>query len=448
MNESSWNLVIPVLVIGLTVGLVWVALWRRRRTRAAESTERDRKLLLADLEARQALLYEQIREAEGAERETLELAAARNLMAIERAGGAQGSATKAAGRGGGSGVAAKAEERATVAEGSVPLASTPSRQPSAMLGFIGGVACAALIGLLVVWAQRDAKPRPDDTMGGPMSVEEAHPEGPPLSERERQALEQLASMIENDPTDLMARKQYAVGLLSTGRFMAAFEQAEILLGTDPNDPDGLYVKGMVRMRMGQEREAQALLERLLVDYPDHVPALTALGVLALRGGGLERADDYWDQAVEFSGGSNPEVERLRAAAREQLAATGDSGAGQMPGVANPPPPTPAAPIAGPVYTLELALAPGAAASPAGVLFVALRSGAGGPPSAVKRLDNPRFPMTVTLSGSDTMMGQPLPEQGVVSVRLDADGSASTRDDSEPSGEASMRAGETVRLTLQ
>jgi hypothetical protein len=75
VNEHSWGLVVPVLILGLALGLVWVLWARRRRHPGAEAESRDGELLVADLEARQELLYTQLREAEGAEREELELAA-------------------------------------------------------------------------------------------------------------------------------------------------------------------------------------------------------------------------------------------------------------------------------------------------------------------------------------------------------------------------------------
>jgi tetratricopeptide (TPR) repeat protein len=438
VSESSWNLVIPVLLIGLVIGGVWVVWWRRRSGEAQREEERDRQLLLADLQARQAQLYEQLRQAAEPERESLELAAARNLRAIELAGGSAKTAAPPAG------VAPAAADTAP---------ALPVRRPaSPWLGFVGGVACAALVGLLILWAQRDAKPRPGE-MAAPAPQSAEHPGGPGLSERDRQALQQLAATVDNDPTDLMARKQYAVGLLSTGQFMPAFEQAEILLASNPDDPDGLYVKGMIRMQMGNEAEARSLLERLVVDYPDHVPALTALGVLALREGGMPAAENFWNQALEASGGRNPEIERLMAAAREQFGDAGEVPARPGPMAAAPrQAPTASAesplPQAGSSYTLELELGSGAQVPSGAVLFVALRAGAGGPPSAVRRIQGPSFPMTITLGEGDTMMGQPLPEAGMVSVRLDFDGSASTRVDGEPEGQAQMRIGETARLTLQ
>jgi Flp pilus assembly protein TadD len=307
-----------------------------------------------------------------------------------------------------------------------------------LAGFLGGVACAALVGVLLVWAQRDAQPRPEDPAmaGQPAAGDAGHPEGPELSEREAAALERVAQAVEADPTDIMARKQYAVALLSTGRFFPAFEQAEILLASDPGDPDGLYVQVMVRMWMGQEAEARGLLERLVEAYPEHVPALTALGVLALRQGGIEAADEYWDQAVLASGGENAEVEQLRAAARRQLVAADASA-----------PPVPAAP-APDRYTLRIDLGPGASTPAGGVLFVSLRQGESGPPAAVRRIADPRFPLTVTLGSGDSMLGRPLPDAGTVSARIDGDGNVSTRGAGEPEGQVDMAVGETAELTLQ
>jgi tetratricopeptide (TPR) repeat protein len=420
-----------VLLVGLALGGAWVFWWRKKGG-GSKSRGRDRELLVADLEARQALLYEQLREAREGEREELELAAARNLKALEEAGGG---VTQSSG--------ADEESADVAAAPAAPLSA--AHGPRAWLGFVGGVACAGLVGLLIVWAQRDAQPRMEPGVPPPATADEPHP-GPQLDQRAAEALEQIALQVESDPTDLMARKQYAVGLLSTGQFFAAFEQAEILLASNERDPDGLYVKGMVRMRMGQEAEARVLLEGLTSDYPDHVPALTALGVLALRGAGLSVAEEYWQQALAASGGSNPEVERLMATAREQLAA----GAGQAASApARPAPTQPAPPPAqGPAYTVVLDVPAGAVTPPNALLFVSVRAGDVGPPAAARRISNPRFPMTVTLSAANSMMGQPLPEAGTVLVRLDADGNVSTRQEGELTAEVEMQVGETVSATLQ
>ena len=441
MTDSPWSLVLPVLVTGLALGVVWVFWWRRRGLPGpgAAGAARDRELLLADLRARQEVLYEELRQAGEAERPELELAAARNLKAIEEAGGGAPEPAPEDAAAGGVGP-----------EGGTAAAAPPAtaRGSSAWLGFLGGVACAGLVALLVFWAQRDARPREDGGAPPPMAAQE-HPPGAQLSDRDAAALEQLARRVDDDPTDLMARKQYAVGLLSTGQFVQAFEQAQVLLGANGRDPDGLYVGAMVRMQMGQAQTARDMLGTLLEDYPEHVPALTALGVLELRTSGLEAAEALWDRALAASGGSNPEIERLMAVAREQAAG----------GMAPPPagaPPTPApAPVpasapaaAGESYALEIELAPGLAVAPSSVLFVSLRQGDVGPPAAVKRIPRPRFPLTLTLSAADSMLGRPLPTEASVWARLDADGSVTTREDGEPFAETEMRIGESARLTLE
>ena len=147
MSGSSWDLVIPVLGIGLAMGGLWVFWWRKRNA-DSRSSDRDRQLLAADLEARQALLYEQLHEAGEGERDELELAAARNLKALEEVGGGQRPAE------------GEAPAASTPAPPSVP-APAPGRGSRAWLGFVGGVACAGLVWLLIVWAQRDAQPRMD-----------------------------------------------------------------------------------------------------------------------------------------------------------------------------------------------------------------------------------------------------------------------------------------------
>jgi len=437
LSDSSWDLVVPVLVIGLALGAVWVLFWRRRSGAAAVARDRDQALAIADLEARQALLMEQLREAGEDEREELELAAARNLMALEQAGGGGGTGSPTTGDGEGP------------APDSAGLPATGRRGAPGWLGFLGGAATAGLIAVLIIWAGQDATPRPDDQpppMQAPQSGD--HPEGPQIDARDAAALEALAQRMADDPTDLMARKQYAVGLLSTGQFFPAFEQAEVLLASNPRDPDGLYVKGMVRMRMGMEDEARALLGVVLEDYPDHIPGLTAMGVLALRNEGLEVAEEYWKLALDASGGSNPEIESLIAAARDQVAGLSASPAPSTPPASPPPSRAPEGTSTGPGYTVHIELAEGSRIPATAMLFVSLRSGGAGPPVAARRIERPRFPLTVTLSAADSMMGQPLPDAGSLFVRVDFDGSASTRDEAEPTGSVEMSVGESARLTLQ
>ena len=80
------------------------------------------------------------------------------------------------------------------------------------------------------------------------------------------------------------------------------------------------------------------------------------------------------------------------------------------------------------------------ARPAGV--------AAGPPAAVKRLTVGSFPLEVSLTNADMMMGGSLPKTLDITVRVDGDGNPLTKNDG-VRGQAKgvTVGGETARLTL-
>ncbi len=79
-------------------------------------------------------------------------------------------------------------------------------------------------------------------------------------------------------------------------------------------------------------------------------------------------------------------------------------------------------------TLELSDTAGAGVG-AGVVFVIVRSGPGGPPLAVKRLPAGPFPMPFRIGPSDVMIqGREFAGEMTLSVRLDRDGDPLTRGD--------------------
>ena len=103
---------------------------------------------------------------------------------------------------------------------------------------------------------------------------------------------------------------------------------------------------------------------------------------------------------------------------------------------------------------EVHLAEGTQPAPGSVLFVIARKRGvqGGPPLAVARIGNPRFPQPFEL-GPDQVMIPSLRFEGPVSItaRLDADGNAMTREASDPVTALSQPAdpGQTgVLLTLE
>jgi len=72
-----------------------------------------------------------------------------------------------------------------------------------------------------------------------------------------------------------------------------------------------------------------------------------------------------------------------------------------------------------------------------VLFLIIRSGEAGPPTAVKRIASPRFPLEFSIGPEDRMV-QTMPFQGplTLTARLDGDGNATTREAGDLQGQLS------------
>ena len=103
-------------------------------------------------------------------------------------------------------------------------------------------------------------------------------------------------------------------------------------------------------------------------------------------------------------------------------------------------PSPALPVAtspaGGTIRGEISIAEGATPPPGGTLYVIAKMArsAKAPPIAVKRIGSPTFPMAYTLSGSDAMIpGMPFTGKINITVRLDSDGNASTREPTDLEG---------------
>jgi hypothetical protein len=321
-----------------------------------------------------------------------------------------------------------------------------------LVGFLAGSAMVALVGVLIYWALSDAQPRPESepAAGGAMMGEE-HPT-PLLPPAQQQQIDLLRSQLAVDPTDLTAHKQLALALLSAEQYFEAFEMAQQILASFPDDPDGLYISGMVRITMGQNELAMEQLDRVVEQYPNHVLAQTGRGMVFMRMGDTEAATMVFERALVAAGGRHPDLERLLAIARNtepaNPVADHPEAAVQQPAPAVAPPPSQSAPaVASDSYGVRVELSPGLSVPSSATLFVFLRDEAGGPPSAVRRVQSPSFPLEVILGPDQTMLGRPMPTSGMLSVRLDADGSASTRDESDLSFETAVEAGSHTRVVL-
>jgi len=457
VNEVSWLPGIAVLVLGLATGL-GMAFRLRRRVSLAQNEQQagDLRLRIADLEERRDDLYRRLRGEELATSEVLALerAAARTLRDLDEV---RAQLKKVSPK------EAKKKKPAAGAAGEEPAPQT--RRPQAafrhplLVGFTFGAAMVALVGVLIYWAIRDAAPRPGAVEPGARSesaegMPADHPEVPTgLSPEVEARLAELRAQLESDPGNLMARKEFALVLLNHNQFFPAFQQAEEILRLRPDDPDGLYVKGVVRFTMGQADVAIELMDRVLAQFPDHVLALLVRGLAFMRLDDRQQAIASWERGLEAAGGRHPQLEEFLAAAREMESQEPSSppeeqesaSAGALPAtesIESSEPPAPG------TYRMVIELAPGARAAQGATLFVYVSGDDEGPPVAARRVVNPTFPMVISLSSAESMMGDELPEVGVLTVRLDVDGSVATESEGDLEARAEARSGSTTRMVLE
>lgn len=425
MTPDLWVPGLIVLTVGSAVG--W---WLSRRHRGAGTGSKkpepkdlraDASLEATDLRQRRDELYARLRDPELTEeaRSELELEAARVLKRLDE-------------------LAVSGEASEVAEERPRPAAVPDSRARTLATGFFFGGATVALIALLVFWAGGDATER--DAMTGPrvgQPIEDRpHPEAvlPPEVAAE---IEELEARVASSPQDLRFRKRLALLYLANDQYVPAFEHAGAVLALAPEDIDALYVEGVVRMTMGQDDRALARFDRVLELFPEHVRAMTVKGLIFARGGDRDRAAAIWDRALEV-GGPQPQIQNL-------LAMLDAEGNGEL-----PPRHSPTEAGAPDSYTVQIEAETIPGFPQTGVVFVALRLAGGGPPVAVRRIDQPAFPMLVTVGPGDMMIAAAaeLPESGILMVRLDQDGSASTRGENDLEGSVEMNRGEQVTIRLE
>lgn len=454
MSEVAWLPALLVLGIGLAIGVA-ASIGVRRSRKHQTAVNDGQELLLRDLEGRRDDLYARLRspDLEPGDRESLELAAAHTLRELDRLAPGRVQTTPPP--------TETQPSTAAPEKGPLPLGG----RHAALVGFVSGMAVVLLVGGLIYLAIRDSGAG-QDPRTATASPETPHPDESALPAEVQRELAQLEAAAAAAPNDLLARKRLALGRLDAGLYFEAFSDAEAILASQPEDPDGLYIQGVVRLSMGRAGEALELLDRVLARYPEHLRAMIYRGLALAQGGDLDQAIDTWEVALEMAGGSHPDIESLLQQAQAQLQQAAAPAPPPPAAAAAAPPPAPAQPApqsaaaaadpaapdpAAPdpdVYQVTVDLATGRSLPPSTVLFVFLRTGDSGPPSAVKRIPAPRFPMQLTLGADDAMMaGTALPEQGILVARLSTSGSASARgpDDLEATSPATV--GQAVRLTL-
>lgn len=403
---TDWTPGAAALGVAAAIGVL-VALRIRARTAPAASAPPGR----ADELARQRdALYDQIRaldadtgwrpEDRALARHRLVLEAAETLRAIDAAD----------------------------APAAAPVSPPPPRAGSPWVNAVIGLSAGVFGAALVLGIQSYTKPKetaaPMGQSNAPMAAA-----GPSPAATQRVALRKAA--VDAHPDDLAARLAYARALIDADDAKGAFDQTQKITDAQPDNPDARTLQAVILLQIGDVDMATGLLDKVLAGHPDHVEALGYRGAIYLNAGKKDEAIAAWQKVIELDPSQKEAVEPLI-----EMARTGRNPFG-------------AAPVTGGASGSASAMGGGGAAeagpTPSDITGTITYSGAApnvfiylrpagvdrGPPSAVKKLQNPTFPLEFRIGPGDSPMGGPFPEDGTLTVRVDLDGNPTTHEDGAP-----------------
>jgi len=364
----------------------------------------------------------------------------------------------------------------SMSETETPEPSPPANEPAAparaaWVGPLWGALAMAAILVPVILVQNHASERVEGgsltgntgPAGGPTASSEPA-SAPPMKAAPDPALKPLRDAVEANPEDIDARLTLIRAQIGRRRYIQAYEGASEVLKVAPNHPQAKTFLAIVRIEMGMSAVAVKLLTEALELDPTLVEALIYRGVANMQTGEAQAALDDWAEATKIRPDSaavlQPLIERAEGMLDGSIKPpqpTGHPPAGQGLPSGHPPtgakqaPAAAAAPVPpGPPARITVDLADGAEARTGAILFVIARPQGvtAGPPAAVKRLTVGTFPVEVTLTNADMMMGGTLPQAIDVTVRVDGDGDPLTKNDG-VRGQASgvIVGGKTASLTL-
>ena len=214
----------------------------------------------------------------------------------------------------------------------------------------------------------------------------------------------------------------------------AIEAFKKVLAADPNQPEAHAYMGLILIQAGHADGALMAFDKALAVAPNFPMALWGKGITL-----YQAKQDYAGARETFEkllqmmppGQERGEVEKILAeipqtgqkAPKTQPTAAATTNTGQQ--------------ISGKI-TIDPKLK-GNADSQA-VLFIIARpaGGGGGPPLAVKKIEQPVFPLSYALGSENVMMqGMPFAGKVNISVRLDKDGNPTTRQPGDLTGETKI-----------
>lgn len=224
-------------------------------------------------------------------------------------------------------------------------------------------------------------------------------------------------------------------LLASGRaayerqdWRAAIDAFKQALALDGQNPEAHAYLGLILLHAGHGEAALLAIERALTKEPNAPLALWAKGLVL-----FEHKQDYagairvWEtlMAANLAPANADAIAQWIVTARQRLAA-------QAAGLQQEP--KSRGTISG---TVTLPPSPQTQVPSEGVLFIIARQG-DGPPLAVKRIRNPTFPVTFSLSREDQMLaGTPFEGEVRLLARLKRDGTAGPSVSGDLEGKAEM-----------
>ncbi|MBE9562779.1 MAG: tetratricopeptide repeat protein [Proteobacteria bacterium] len=117
------------------------------------------------------------------------------------------------------------------------------------------------------------------------------------------AVEYLRNVPVDDPKDAVSLIQLGAELLvEKKRYEPALKMYDHALGYTPNNPDLLYMRALLHEKMGRVKDVETGLRRLLVNDPNNINAINALGyTLANNTNRYQEAHDLVQRAIELGG---------------------------------------------------------------------------------------------------------------------------------------------------
>lgn len=142
---------------------------------------------------------------------------------------------------------------------------------------------------------------------------------------------------------------------------------------------------------GETLRAEGLIKETLARDPDNLEAWSVFAFMALQQDDYATAAERWHDMLARMAPDNPRyvmIERSIAFAEQRLAAADTT------------------PVAGPRYEVEINTSSSVPYHPGAVLFVfAVDADGGEMPLVARRIEQPAFPLTITLSNADAMVAE-------------------------------------------